>query len=75
MPNIGGKKFPYTAAGMKDAAMAKKKAGKKAGTALVAARNQKRATDARAKAQAKRSERAAGARAKSRAMAARKKRG
>ena len=64
MPNVGGKKFPYTAAGMKAAAMAKKKMG-----------GGKRATNARAQAQAKRSERAAGARAKSRAMAARKKRG
>jgi hypothetical protein len=29
MPNVGKKKFPYTAAGMKDAKMAAKKSGKK----------------------------------------------
>lgn len=30
MPKVGGKKFPYTAKGMKDAAAAKKAAAKKA---------------------------------------------
>jgi len=29
MPNVGKKKFPYTAAGMKDAKIAAKKSGKK----------------------------------------------
>jgi hypothetical protein len=29
MPQVGKKKFPYTAAGMKDAKMAAKKSGKK----------------------------------------------
>ena len=34
MPNVGKKKFPYTKAGMEDAKMAAKKAGKKMKTAV-----------------------------------------